>query len=174
DYNHQIRHVVAGWPGSVHDSTVWASSSPARRPDSFFDANQYQAGDSGFALCLRMLTPYRLPYAAESGNNAFNTGHASLRVVCEHGNGILKGRWASLSCLPVFIRRSGDVKIVCDWILACCVLHNVVNLRNGEDHVPLFVEEIRQGNISDSPVVESSLIWREKIKSELLSYLGLN
>ncbi|ETV79237.1 hypothetical protein H257_07304 [Aphanomyces astaci] len=91
DLDSMIRHVVAGWPGSVHDSTVWASSSPARHPDSFFDANQYKAGNSGFALCLRMLTPYRLPYAAESGNDAFNTAHTSLRVVCEHGNGRATG-----------------------------------------------------------------------------------
>ncbi|ETV77186.1 hypothetical protein H257_09073 [Aphanomyces astaci] len=50
---------------------------------------------------MRMLTPYRLPYSSASGNDAFNTGRASMRVVCEHGNGISKGRWSSLSALPI-------------------------------------------------------------------------
>ncbi|ETV70223.1 hypothetical protein H257_14252 [Aphanomyces astaci] len=168
---------VANMPTTMHaksvtslrgDSTIWGTSSPALRPDEYFSSNQYQAGDSGFPLGMRMLTPYRLPYSSASGNDAFNTGHASLRVVCEHGNGILKGRWSSLSCLPVFIRRPSDVKTVCNWILACCILHNVVNrLRNGEDTVPLFVEEVRPNTECKSDVVDGCLIWRENIKSEL-------
>ncbi|RHY99221.1 hypothetical protein DYB31_010806 [Aphanomyces astaci] len=154
DYKRQIRHVIAGWPGSVHDSTIWGTSSPALRPDEYFSSNQYQAGDSGFPLGMRMLTPYRLPYSSASGNDAFNTGHASLRVVCEHGN---------------------DVKTACNWILACCILHNVVNRpRNGEDTVPLFVEEVRPNTECKSDVVDGCLIWRENIKSELLKYLGLD
>jgi hypothetical protein len=174
DYKCQIRHVIAGWPGSVHDSTVWASSGPTLRPHSFFDKGQYQAGDSGFALGPNMLTPYRLPQSCEYSNGIFNTGQASMRVVCEHGNGILKGRWASLSFLPLDIRSAQDQKTVCDWILACCVLHNIVNrLRNGQDDVPLYVETCRPSTPNNTPADDSALFWRENIKAELLQFLGL-
>ncbi|RHZ27891.1 hypothetical protein DYB26_013341, partial [Aphanomyces astaci] len=76
----QQRIVFNGQCG-VHDSTVWASAAPALQPLSYFDPDQYQAGDSGFPLSRHMLTPYRLPSAREVGNDIFNTGHASLRVV---------------------------------------------------------------------------------------------
>ncbi|KAF0774994.1 hypothetical protein AaE_001306 [Aphanomyces astaci] len=121
---------------------------PRRPPYApFFDTYQYQAGDSGFALGPNMLTPYRLPNPVNTP-----TGFSTLPkqacvwfVVCEHGNGIWKGRWSSLALLPLDIRTSRDAKTVCDWILACCVLHNIVNrLRNGEDEVPLYVETVRQ------------------------------
>ncbi|RHZ12573.1 hypothetical protein DYB37_010254 [Aphanomyces astaci] len=174
DFRRQIRHVVAGWPGSVHDSTVWASSAPFLRPRSFFDPNQYQAGDSGFALGANMLTPYRLPAAHQDGNDTFNTGHASLRVVCEHGNGLLKGRWSSLALLPVDIRRAQDVKFVCDWILAYCVLHNIVNrLRNGDDDVQMYYEKPRPKTFTNCLTEDSYVEWRENIKAELLVFLGL-
>ncbi|RHY18805.1 hypothetical protein DYB25_003461 [Aphanomyces astaci] len=120
-----------------------------------------------------MLTPYRLPSAREVGNDIFDTGHASLRVICEHGNGLLKGRWSSLVLLHVAIRNERDVQFVCNWILACCVLHNIVNrLRNGEDDVPLYCETSRASQVSNAIPQDNCLIMRENMKSELLHYLG--
>ncbi|RHZ11615.1 hypothetical protein DYB37_011899 [Aphanomyces astaci] len=113
-----------------------------------------------------MLTPYRLPSAREVGNDIFDTGHASLRVICEHGNGLLKGRWSSLVLLHVAIRNERDVQFVCNWSLACYVLHNIVNrLRNGEDDVPLYCETPRASQVSNAIPQDNCLIMRENIKS---------
>ena len=73
-----------------------------------------------------MLVPYRQPAASEPANEAFNKMLSQARVVSEHGNGILKGRWQSLRGLPVCINKQADVQAACDWIIACCILHNIV------------------------------------------------
>ena len=36
DLNRQIRYVLSGWPGSVHDNTVWEKGFIAKAPERFF------------------------------------------------------------------------------------------------------------------------------------------
>ncbi|KAF0744308.1 hypothetical protein Ae201684P_018454 [Aphanomyces euteiches] len=177
DPSRQIRHVIVGWPGSVRDSTVRSSGDPYVHPRFYFDPKQYLIGDSGFALSLRMLTPYRLPSSLDPENEIMNNQLSGLRVACEHTNGILKGRWCSLTELPVDIRKVDDIKLVCDWILAACVLHNIVNrLRNNRDDVPVYVEKNRKINKPDASNVEGTQEareWRESIKREVLKFCGV-
>ncbi|KAH9078391.1 hypothetical protein Ae201684P_019481 [Aphanomyces euteiches] len=126
-----------------------------------------------------MLTPYRLPSSLDPENELMNTELSGARVVCEHANGILKGRWRSLTQLPVDIRHDQDIQIVCDWILAACVLHNIVNrLRNDCDEVPIYVEtEDNTGKQKKRDVVSDQAsrevrAWREGIKQEVLEFCG--
>ncbi|KAH9095479.1 hypothetical protein Ae201684P_014545 [Aphanomyces euteiches] len=107
DPSRQIRHVTVGWPGSVHDSTVWSSSDPYLHPRFYFDPKQYLIGDSGFAISMRMPTPYRLPSSLDPENKIMNNQLSGLRVACEHTNGILKGRWCSLTEPPRGYTQSG-------------------------------------------------------------------
>ncbi|KAH9104417.1 hypothetical protein AeMF1_019500 [Aphanomyces euteiches] len=177
DPSRQIRHVIVGWPGSVHDSTVWSSSDPYLHPRFYFDPKQYLIGDSGFALSMRMPTPYRLPSSLDPENEIMNNQLSGLRVACEHTNGILKGRWCSLTELPVDIRKVDDINLVCDWILAACVLHNIVNrLRNNRDDVPVYVEKnrkINKPNASNVEGTQEAREWRESIKREVLKFCGV-
>ena len=69
-----------------------------------------------------------------AGEREFNKRLSAGRVVSEHGNGYLKQRWQSFRKLPIALNKQKDVASVCDWMSACCVLHNLVNkLRSGAD-----------------------------------------
>ncbi|CAK4836760.1 unnamed protein product [Aphanomyces euteiches] len=124
-----------------------------------------------------MPTPYRLPSSLDPENKIMNNQLSGLRVACEHTNGILKGRWCSLTEPPVDIRKVDDINLVCDWILAACVLHNIVNrLRNNRDDVPVYVEKNRKINKPDASNVEGTQEareWRESIKREVLKFCGV-
>eukprot|EP00474_Spongospora_subterranea_P010901 CRZ11359.1 hypothetical protein [Spongospora subterranea] len=126
DHQRQIRYLIAGWPGSVHDTKVWESGSVKKNPNHHFSPGQYQLGDS-FTLSKQMLVPYRQPAASILENQQFNLRISRARVVSEHGNGILKGRWQSLRGLPICINKPSDIKFACQWITAGCVLHNMIN-----------------------------------------------
>jgi len=47
-------------------------------------------------------------------------------------NGILKGRFQSLKSLRLLIRNVDDFKAVNEWILVCCIIHNIMNVFNDE------------------------------------------
>ncbi|ETV87529.1 hypothetical protein H257_01070 [Aphanomyces astaci] len=65
----------------------------------------------------------------------------------------------NLALLTVDIRNERDVQFVCNWILACCGLHNIVNrLRNGEDDVPLYCEAPRASQVSNAIPQDNCLI----------------
>ncbi|KAF0728814.1 hypothetical protein Ae201684_013384 [Aphanomyces euteiches] len=91
DAHRRIRYLVVGWPGSVHDSTIWKTTDVFKQPHLYFSSEEYQLGDSGFAMTHQMVVPYRQPYSRDVDNAEFNTYLASARAVSEHGNGILKG-----------------------------------------------------------------------------------
>ena len=50
---------------------------------------------------------------------------SKLRVKSQHTSGILNGRWGSLQELRVGLASDAHVSFAMDWILACCVLHNI-------------------------------------------------
>ncbi|KAH9138253.1 hypothetical protein LEN26_005375 [Aphanomyces euteiches] len=165
------RLLIAGWPGSVHDATVWKSCDVFKNPTNYFSKGQYQFGDSGFGMSLYMLVPYRLPYSNEVDNAMFNTHLVSSRAVSEHGNGILKGRWQSLRGIPLRIRKPRDVATVCDWIIGCCVLHNLVNnLQRSADTIPLACETKWKSQSCDDSESSSAVLLRESIKASVLEF----
>lgn len=136
DMHRSIRFVIAGWPGSVHDTRPWESSDVFLYPHLYFDEGQFQLCDSAFTLNKQTLIPFRNPAAQEAHNAEFNEILCGQRVVSEHGNGILKGRWSSLKNLPILMNSEKDVQRSCDWITCCCILHNMVtSLNRKEDDV---------------------------------------
>jgi hypothetical protein len=93
-----IRAFVVGWPGSVSDSTAFGDSNIYKHPEEYFSNTclEYLLADAGFASESWMCTPYRQPSASIPHNKLFNKLFSSGRVVIEHVNGILKGRFGSL------------------------------------------------------------------------------
>eukprot|EP00171_Calliarthron_tuberculosum_P000008 IDg8t1 len=141
DLNRRIINVVIGFPGSVHDARVLRA---ARYSNEALDAlhftgSQYGLGDSAFAPSARIIVPYKKPLCLLSENAEFNTRLARLRILSENTIGILKGRWQSLKNLRLRVRSPADVKKVCKHILACCVLHNVLQSL-GDDWEELCTE----------------------------------
>jgi DDE superfamily endonuclease len=134
DFDSKFTMVLAGWEGSVADSTLWLEG---RRigllpvPD-----GKYLLGDAGFANCDTCLAPYRgvryhlKEWAAankrpQNKEELFNLRHSRLRNVIERTFGILKSRYKILT-LPRPFKMEAQARIV----PALCVLHNIlVNIR---------------------------------------------
>ena len=52
----RIRAYLLGWPGSVHDSTVFGKTDIAINPQRYFSQGQYIIGDSAYPSSFWMLT----------------------------------------------------------------------------------------------------------------------
>jgi hypothetical protein len=71
------------------------------------------------------MTPYKGTSAISQENTLFNLTFSAARVKIEHAIGQLKNRWCSLKCLRTQIRTVKDLKLINEWCLACCILHNM-------------------------------------------------
>ncbi|KAL4035615.1 hypothetical protein IC575_004318 [Cucumis melo] len=60
--------------------------------------------------------------APSTSKEFFNMKHSSARNVIERAFGVLKGRWAILRGKSYY-----PVEVQCRTILACCLLHNLIN-----------------------------------------------
>jgi hypothetical protein len=79
-----------------------------------------------------MLIPFKGNELYVPGNEQFNADISRFRVIIEHLNGILKGRWASLNGIRTQIRKKEDCKKVNDWVRACLTLHNMMIAKDDE------------------------------------------
>ena len=52
--------------------------------------------------------------------------HTNLRIRFEP-RALAKARFDSIGALPVCINKQADIQSACDWIIACYILHNIVN-----------------------------------------------
>ena len=120
DHNMIIRHLVARWPGSTHDSFIWENSSIR---DSFHNGHREGIilGDSGYPLRPYLLTPVSRPETASEIR--FNEAHCATRVCVERTFGLLKSRFRCLAKSGGHLLYAPDK--VCRIITACCVLHNL-------------------------------------------------
>lgn len=129
DHNRKVRHIVLGYPGSVHDARVYANCDLAVNPQNYFDQGQYLLGDKAYRLTETVITPYKgnsrtnLPHEMI---NKFNTHLSSYRIRIEHLFGILTERFQSLKELRVLIKDVDSLKYALQWIYCSCVLHNII------------------------------------------------
>ncbi len=126
DDRRRIIYYQLGWPGSVFDSTVFGQSMLFLHPTDFFSLGEFLLADCGYRATYFVCTPYRQPAASIPHNKVFNELFSSARVVIEHVNGILKGRFSSLRGVRVQINSLKDIKRFNEWILVCLILHNIL------------------------------------------------
>ncbi|KAA0062787.1 retrotransposon protein [Cucumis melo var. makuwa] len=116
-------YVLAGWEGSAADSQI---PRDALSRENGLQVLKGYPNEEGF------LTPYKGQRyhlqewrgAANAPTNAkeyFNMKHSSTRNVIEHAFGVLKGRWTILH------GKSYTLQVQCRTILACALLHNLIN-----------------------------------------------
>jgi hypothetical protein len=122
----RIRHYIVGWPGSVFDNYIFEQSTVCKNPRRFLSLGEFILADAGYALREFVLTPYRLPTAALPHNKLFNETQSSARVTIEHTNGVVKGRWQSLKGIRTQLKNKRELKMVCDHIVVCLILHNLL------------------------------------------------
>jgi hypothetical protein len=98
----------------------------------FFSSDEYLIADAGYGAKSYICTPYKQPLAEEPHNKLFNHLFSSARCIIEHVNGILKGRFQSLKSLRILILTHDDFKTLNEWIMVCCILHNILNTLNDD------------------------------------------
>jgi nuclease HARBI1 len=120
-----ISDVVARWPGSVHDSTIFDNC--ALR--AMFEAKQLQGclvGDGGYACRQYMLTPLSNP--TTPAEKAYNEAQISARNCIERANGLLKRRFPALK-----YGMRLNVENTLPVIVATVVLHNIAVTLHDEE-----------------------------------------
>ena len=124
DANLRINDVVARWPGSTHDSTIFSNSSICARFETGEIKDGYILGDGGYPCKRYLLTP--LGTTTTAAERRYNYSQIRTRNPVERTFGVLKRRFPCLKLgLRVQVRNSLSI------IVACIVLHNIA-LRHGE------------------------------------------
>lgn len=118
DANLQIRDIVARWPGSVHDSTIFNDSHVRAHYEMGTINEGILLGDSGYPLRRYLLTPYLHPETR--GQRNYNASHIRTRNCVERMFGVWKRRFPVLS---VGLRTKLQTTLTI--IVATAVLHNI-------------------------------------------------
>lgn len=128
DANLYIKDIVARWPGSTHDQTIFNNCLLKARFENNEFGNSIMVGDSGYALRKYLITPMLNPTV--NVEQVFNESQIRTRNPIERLFGVLKRRFPILS---LGIRLSLDsAKLV---IIACAVLHNIALSLNEPDPI---------------------------------------
>ena len=151
DQTAYVSDVVARWPGSVHDSTIFDNSHLRVLLESSAPEG-YLIGDGGYPCRRYLLTPVANP--TTNAERAYNAAHASARNCIERTNGIIKRRFPALKYgLRVRVDHALPV------IVAAVVMHNIAVMM-GDDEPPedeqlsRHIQSIRQqgGQVDFDPV----------------------
>ena len=101
DWHSRFIWIYMGHTASVHDSTVFKSTTLYRNLQSYIDPEEYVLADKAYALERHVITPYKEPASRLPANTAFNYELSVPRVKIEHAFGVLKARWPTLYSIPV-------------------------------------------------------------------------
>ncbi|XP_067216871.1 putative nuclease HARBI1, partial [Linepithema humile] len=119
-----IIDIVARWPGSTHDSTIFNHS----RIKSLFEANRFNdgllLGDSGYPYLSYLMTP--LLHPSTPAEHLYNEAQIRTRSTIERCFGIWKRRFAVLSIGS----RFQTVEKILPIITATAILHNIAQQEN--------------------------------------------
>jgi hypothetical protein len=135
DTNLMFVDVFCAYPGSVHDARVYKSSPLYNRLQTQPLPDRYLLGDSAYGLDGNMIVPYRDNGHLTPEQKRFNFLHSSTRVDIERCFGLLKGKFRRLKFLDM--KKVRDIPHV---IVACCVLHNFIIMRESYSVEDIVVE----------------------------------
>ncbi|XP_044733226.1 putative nuclease HARBI1 [Chrysoperla carnea] len=138
-------HCYAGNVGSVHDARVLRLSevNDYLNDEQKFPNESHLVGDAAYPLHKHLLTPYRDNGHLSARQKNYNFCHSSARIAIERAFGLLKKRFRSL--LTVLDMNRTD--LIPEFIIACCVMHNICLSRNDEFPVEEIIEQ--NGNINE-------------------------
>lgn len=122
NYDLKILSVNARYPGSTHDSGIWAVSADRRKMEKDYingKRNTVLLGDSGYPLEPWLITPFRNPNPQQA---RFNHIHAKARNPIERCNGVLKG---TFRCLLGERQLRYEPAKVLKIVNVCCALLNI-------------------------------------------------
>ena len=143
DHKYRFIDVYTGWPGSVHDASVFANSpiykkgiegrlfNGLKKSIGSKDVPVCLLGDSAYPLKSWLLKPFPHNGLLTRSQQLFNYRLSKARIVIENTFGQLKGRWRCL--IKRLDAKPENTPII---IMACCILHNVC-----ETHSEFFDSE---------------------------------
>ncbi|KAJ4952789.1 hypothetical protein NE237_029621 [Protea cynaroides] len=157
--------VCIGWPGSLPDDQVLEKSALYQRASGGLLNGVWIVGSSGYPLMDWVLVPYTHQHLTWT-QHAFNEKIGEIQRTSKDSFSRLKGRW---SCLQKRTEvKLQDLPVV---LGACCVLHNICEMRNEEIDPELKFE------LNDDEVVPdnclrsaSSMRTRDNIAHNLLHH----
>lgn len=153
DHRTLITHCYTGYPGSVHDQRIFRCSEVANflKDEEKFPADSYILGDAAYELHQHLLTPFRDNGHLTARQNNYNYRHSAARVAVERCISLLRGRMRSLlHCLPM-----SRVDLMAEYIVACCVIHNICTLR-GDEIAVVIVPPPPEDNVIDDNVLHEA------------------
>ncbi|CAG2188474.1 HARBI1 [Mytilus edulis] len=108
----KFTQITADWPGSVHDSHIFKTSSICKRLEKNHKGlvDGVLLGDSGYMCRPFLLTPYNNPQ--ESHQERFNGSHVSTRSLIERTFGVWKRRFHVLHSEEPIAKRVADQEIL--------------------------------------------------------------
>lgn len=132
-YNKLFLDVFTGVPSKIHDSRVYKLSFISKKMPDICENTWHIIGDSAYPIRNWLLTPFRDYGDLTNIQKNYNKRHASTRVKIENAFGMLKSRWRQLTRTDF-----STVLRTADFIISCCVLHNLCILNNDDwqDVVP--------------------------------------
>lgn len=134
DPNGVFTDVCIGWPGSMPDDQVLEKSALYQRANSGLMKGVWIVGSSGYPLMDWVLVPYTHQHLTWT-QHAFNEKIGEVQRVSKEAFARLKGRW---SCLQKRTEvKLQDLPVV---LGACCVLHNICEMRKEEIDPELRIE----------------------------------
>ncbi|CAL9188496.1 unnamed protein product [Musa hybrid cultivar] len=157
--------VCIGWPGSMPDDQVLEKSALYQRANSGLLNNQWIVGGTGHALLDWVLVPYaqaNLTWA----QHAFNEKVGAVQRVAKDAFARLKGRWGCLQKRTEV--KLKDLPVV---LGACCVLHNLCEMRKEEMEPELRFELLDDEMVADNGLRSFSAIhFRDSIAHNLFHH----
>ncbi|KAL5572429.1 hypothetical protein UlMin_022026 [Ulmus minor] len=157
--------VCIGWPGSMPDDQVLEKSALYQRANRGQLRDVRIVGNSGFPLLDWVLVPYTRQNLTWT-QHAFNEKIGDVQNVAKEAFARLKGRW---SCLQKRTEvKLQDLPVV---LGACCVLHNICQMRDEEidpeSKFDLFDDEmIPENSVRSAAAVQA----RDHIAHNLLHH----
>ena len=134
---------------------------------------QLLLSDSAYPATLRQVKPYKQNIMLNHSQKKFNKALSSARVTIKRAFGVLKGRWRCQ-----LKRLDNNLENIPDIILACCVLHNITQLKGDidcyfdyDDVIPQVLQDQRRaramGHIHYEVCLES-----ERLRKVLTRYIS--
>lgn len=157
--------VCIGWPGSMLDEQVLEKSALFQRGARGLLRDVWIVGSSGYPLMDWVLVPYTHQNLTWT-QHAFNEKIGEVQNVAKDAFGRLKGRWGCL-------QKRTEVKLqdLPAVLGACCVLHNICEMRGEELEPDLRFDVFDDEVVPENPMRSASAVQaRDHIAHNLLHH----
>ncbi|GAB2223568.1 hypothetical protein Droror1_Dr00017709 [Drosera rotundifolia] len=157
--------VCIGWPGSMPDDQVLEKSALYQRANQGLIKGVWIVGNTGYPLMDWVLVPYTQQNLTWT-QHAFNEKIREIHEVAKDAFARLKGRW---SCLQKRTEvKLQDLPVV---LGACCVLHNICEMRGEVIDSELKFELVDDEMTPENPLRSvSAMKARDAIAHKLLHH----